>query len=62
MLERISFCLRHLFGGSGRAPVGDAASCCLQLIDLLLGGLIAGIDLEGAVELGERAVEIAALA
>ncbi len=34
----------------------------LDLIDLLLGGLIAGIDLEGAVELGEGAVDVAALA
>jgi hypothetical protein len=33
----------------------------LQLIDLLLGDLIAGIDFESALELGERAVQITAL-
>jgi hypothetical protein len=34
----------------------------LDLIELLLGGLIAGINLEGASELGESAVKVAALA
>jgi hypothetical protein len=33
----------------------------LQLIELLLGGLIAGIDLESAIELGRGTVQIAAL-
>jgi hypothetical protein len=33
----------------------------LQLIDLLLGGLIAGIDLESTLELSHGAVQIAVL-
>src|SRR5207253_8269170 len=50
-----------LFGGSGRAARRRRGHLLLQLIDLLLGGLVAGIDLESALELSESAVEIAAL-
>ena len=34
----------------------------LELLEFLLGGLVAGIDLEGASELRESAVKVAALA
>ncbi len=45
-----------------RERLQPAASGCSQKIDLLLGGLVGGIDLAGALELVERAGEVAALA
>src|SRR5258708_1286383 len=47
--------------GWGRAAGGRRGDLALQVIDLLLGDLIAGIDFERALELNESSVEIAAL-
>ncbi len=62
MLERISFWRAICSVGAGRAVAGGCGELLVDLIDLLLSGLIAGIDLDGVGELGEGAVEVAALA
>ena len=61
MLVRVSFCLDICSEGSGPGARGWIGELLLDLINLLLGGLIAGVDLKGAGELGEGAVEVTTL-